>query len=209
MSNALRKTEYYTPKPGAGWHSGGHDSGVLFKLKVDLGRCKRVTSSNSSWRHEGYDSVWRDTGSNRDENCVKDPSRIKIIDAMLTHSAKGQALGYFVEGGKVVKKAPRTGWVKAGAELAPTVFYHGCSLEAAISIQSDGFKVDLAGTNDGAMLGNGAYITTSLEKALVYADMVHHAGRGREADGAVLKLKVDLGNCYKVTHPGLLLLFHT
>ena len=123
MSNCLRKTEFYTPKPGGGWHSSKGDSGVLFKLEVDLGRCKRVTYSDSSWRRQGYDSVWRDTGGSReDENCVKDPKRIKIVDAFLTHAAKAGAEGYFVENGRLVKKAPRTGWVMAGGELAPTEF---------------------------------------------------------------------------------------
>ena len=200
MSNCLRKTEGYTPKPGGGWHSGKGDSGVLFKLEVDLGRCKRVTDSDSSWRRQGYDSVWRDTrGGKGDENCVKDPKRIKIVDAFLTHAANAQALGYFVENGRLVKKAPRTGWVMAGGELAPTEFYHGCSLESAVKIQNSGFRVDLAGANDGAMLGNGAYITSALLKAYMYADNQHHNGARRPHDGAVLKLKVDLGKCYKVT----------
>jgi hypothetical protein len=33
----------------------------------------------------------------------------------------------------------------------PTVFYHGTSLEAILAIQESGFRVDLAGTNAGAM----------------------------------------------------------
>ena len=80
MSNCLRKTEGYTPKPGGGWHSGKGDSGVLFKLEVDLGRCKRVTSYEENWIREGYDSCWWDRSSNMNENCVKDPKRIKIVD---------------------------------------------------------------------------------------------------------------------------------
>lgn len=35
------------------------------------------------------------------------------------------------------------------------VFYHGTSLEAAMLIQEEGFRVDLSGTNAGAMLGPG------------------------------------------------------
>eukprot|EP01046_Picozoa_sp_COSAG06_P104139 COSAG06_NODE_50329_length_319_cov_1.140909_1_plen_77_part_01 len=51
----------------------------------------------------------------------------------------------------------------------PTEFYHGTSLEAILAIQDSGFRVDLSGTNAGAMLGPGVYITTTLAKALNYA----------------------------------------
>eukprot|EP01045_Picozoa_sp_COSAG04_P013567 COSAG04_NODE_968_length_9110_cov_6.799911_5_plen_1619_part_00 len=173
MANAIRKTEGYMKSKGLA------HGGVLLKLKVDLGRCKRVTSSGSSWIAEGYDSVWWDKGSNMNENCVKDPSKIEIIDAFLGHAAKAQEAGYFVENGKVVQKAPKAGWVMAGAELAPTEFYHGTSLEGAVAIQNHGFNVNLAGKNDGDMLGAGAYLTTSLLKAYMYADNKHHGGRGR------------------------------
>ena len=70
-------------------------------------------------------------------------------------------------------------------------FYHGTSLEAALSIQDVGFRVDLSGTNAGAMLGPGVYITTTLEKALNYAKVKDHSG-------VIFKLKVDLGRCYAV-----------
>ena len=77
--------------------------------------------------------------------------------------------------------------------MAPTSgqFYHGTSLEAALAIQSTGFRVDLSGTNAGAMLGDGVYITTTLEKALNYAKVKPHSG-------AIFKLQVKLGKCKKV-----------
>ena len=141
--------------------------GVLLKLQVDLGNCKRVTSSGNSWIREGYDSVWWDRGSNMNENCVKDPKRIKIVDAYLGHAAKAQEAGYFVEGGKVVKKAAKTGWVAAGeAGLAPTEFYHGTSLEGALAIQNNGFRIDKAGDNDGAMMGGGITAIYKLSRFL-------------------------------------------
>ena len=83
---------------------------MLFRIKVDLGRCKRQTDSGASWIREGYDSAWWDRGSNMNENCVKDPKRIKVVDAMLTHAARAGEQGYFIEAGKLVKKAPKTGW---------------------------------------------------------------------------------------------------
>ena len=72
-------------------------------------------------------------------------------------------------------------------------FYHGTSVEAAMSIRATGFDVSRSGSNAGAMLGPGLYITTTLQKALTYATMGH-----RPHGGAVLKLRVDLGNCYTV-----------
>jgi len=78
----------------------------------------------------------------------------------------------------------------------PTEFYHGTSLEAILAIQQAGFRVDLSGTNAGAALGPGVYITTTLEKALNYA---HGLPNNRNpARGAVLVLEVDIGRCYAV-----------
>ena len=74
-----------------------------------------------------------------------------------------------------------------------TEFYHGTSVEAAMSIQATGFDVSRSGSNAGAMLGPGLYVTTTLLKALTYATTGH-----RPNGGAVFKLKVDLGNCYTV-----------
>ena len=50
-----------------------------------------------------------------------------------------------------------------------TEFYHGTSVEAAMSIQATGFDVSRSGSNAGAMLGPGLYVTTTLQKALTYA----------------------------------------
>ena len=51
-----------------------------------------------------------------------------------------------------------------------TEFYHGTSLEAIMAIQESGFRVDLSGSNAGAALGPGVYVTTTLLKALNYAE---------------------------------------
>ena len=75
-------------------------------------------------------------------------------------------------------------------------FYHGTSLEAIVAIQDSGFRVDLAGTNAGAALGSGVYITTTLEKALNYAK--GEATNPNPAAGGVFQLQVDLGHCYTV-----------
>ena len=47
----------------------------------------------------------------------------------------------------------------------PTEFYHGTSLEAILAIQqATGFRVDLAGSNAGAALGSGVYVTTTFRR---------------------------------------------
>ena len=46
-------------------------------------------------------------------------------------------------------------------------FFHGTSIDAAMSIQASGFKVSLSGSNAGALLGPGVYCTTDLEKVTI------------------------------------------
>jgi hypothetical protein len=76
--------------------------------------------------------------------------------------------------------------------MPPSEFYHGTSLDAALTIQQTGFCVGLSGTNAGAMLGNGVYMTTTLEKALNYAKDKPHGG-------IIFQLRVDLGRCKKMS----------
>jgi len=74
----------------------------------------------------------------------------------------------------------------------PEVFYHGTSLEAAMNIQKVGFDVQMSGSNAGAALGRGLYVTTTLQKALNYAER-------NPCQGAIFELRVQLGRCYNVT----------
>jgi len=74
----------------------------------------------------------------------------------------------------------------------PGVFYHGTSLEAAMNIQQFGFDVKRSGSNAGAALGRGLYVTTTLQKALNYADRM-------PCRGVIFELRVDLGRCYTIT----------
>jgi hypothetical protein len=113
---------------------------------------------------------------------AKSPSGEALLS---TRQARGQMYGGGGGGG--------------GGEVShyrPTEFYHGTSLEAILAIQDSGFRVDLSGTNAGAMLGPGVYITTTLAKALNYAK--GNAGSLNPAAGGVFQLEVDLGRCYTV-----------
>jgi len=81
----------------------------------------------------------------------------------------------------------------AARALVPDSFYHGTSVDAALAIQSRGFKTSLSGTGSGTtLLGPGVYCTTSLEKAMGYA-------KHRQWGGVVLQLHCDLGRCKKLT----------
>jgi hypothetical protein len=65
-----------------------------------------------------------------------------------------------------------------------------------MNIQENGFDVSLSGTNAGAALGRGlyvtsTYVTSTLEKALNYAKHMPY-------NGAIFELRVDLGRCYTV-----------
>ncbi|XP_063058597.1 grass carp reovirus (GCRV)-induced gene 2o [Engraulis encrasicolus] len=64
---------------------------VVFKLKVDVGKVKKIDSDNhpmqKSWHQNGYDCAWVPPHSNissiksgREEDCVWDPKRITIVD---------------------------------------------------------------------------------------------------------------------------------
>jgi hypothetical protein len=72
--------------------------------------------------------------------------------------------------------------------MPPRSFYHGTSIEAAFKIQETGFRVDLAGSNAGALLGPGVYCTTTMDKALHYA-------KQHPQQGVLFELEVDLGRC--------------
>jgi hypothetical protein len=75
--------------------------GAIFKLRVDLGRCKELGHGDpimKTWHRHGYDSAWSAAGLNGEceENCIKDPARIKITDVVLGDTSKASHAGYSV-----------------------------------------------------------------------------------------------------------------
>ena len=110
----------------------------------------------------------------------------------------GGAFGQTVFGGSTFGAQPAVGFGSGGqvgqqqALGRPKTVYHGTSLDGAIKIQQNGFDVGLSGTNAGAMLGKGLYVTTTLQKALNYA-------APKPCQGAIFELQVHLGRCYRVT----------
>ncbi|XP_053474548.1 grass carp reovirus (GCRV)-induced gene 2o isoform X2 [Ictalurus furcatus] len=64
---------------------------VVFKLKVNVGKVKKIDVNNhplrTSWHDDGYDCAWVPPHSNisaiksgREEDCVWDPKRITVVD---------------------------------------------------------------------------------------------------------------------------------
>lgn len=64
---------------------------VVFKLKVNVGKVKKIDIDNhplrTTWHNDGYDCAWVPPNSNikaiksgREEDCVWDPKRITVID---------------------------------------------------------------------------------------------------------------------------------
>jgi len=68
--------------------------GIIFELRVDLGNCKTLEKDDpmmKTWQDNGFDSAWAPKGANTrglEENCVKDPSRIKIVRAIAGHTGE-------------------------------------------------------------------------------------------------------------------------
>jgi hypothetical protein len=102
VTNTLEKAlNYAQPMPCRG---------AIFELRVQLGRCYRVTANDSNrqnWQEMGYDSAWASEGiiGERDENCFKDPRhpRVVIQNVILCHTGEAKRAGYSVVNGKLRK----------------------------------------------------------------------------------------------------------
>jgi hypothetical protein len=90
----------------------GPEGGIVFQLAVDLGKCITLKENDpmmTTWQQHGYDSAWAPTGAGGrgaglEENCMKDPKRIKIVNAIAVHTTKLEQAGYKIEEcGKIVK----------------------------------------------------------------------------------------------------------
>jgi hypothetical protein len=67
------------------------EGGAVFRLKVDLGRCLKLESDLDmrSWQGR-FDSAWAPAGlfGEREENCVRDPRRVRVEDVLLVAPAE-------------------------------------------------------------------------------------------------------------------------
>jgi hypothetical protein len=88
--------------------------GVIFQLRVDLGRCYTITANDrdngnlQTWQQMGYDSAWAAEGiiGEREETCIKDPRppRVVIEHIILGHTEQAKSAGYWVDQGKLRKR---------------------------------------------------------------------------------------------------------
>ena len=66
------------------------EGGAVFRLEVDLGRCAQLVTKSGlcSWQTH-YDSAWAPRGliGEREENCVRDPRRVRVADVLLVAPA--------------------------------------------------------------------------------------------------------------------------
>lgn len=78
--------------------------GIILELQVDLGVCKKLAKNDpmmKSWQKD-HDSAWAPMGANasgQEENCVKDPKRIRIIRAIAGDTKKLRSKGMVIDAG--------------------------------------------------------------------------------------------------------------
>ncbi|XP_062868246.1 uncharacterized protein LOC134330904 [Trichomycterus rosablanca] len=125
---------------------------VVLRVKVNVGRVKKINYQGhpmqKTWHDHGYDTAWCPPGcgmvpSGLEEDCVWDPNRIQVIDAICPSLQN------------VIWSEPTDGKVY--------LMYHGTSPEAAEQIMRYGFK-----QSEDGMLGPGVYLSRDLNKASRY-----------------------------------------
>ncbi|KAI5096580.1 hypothetical protein C0J45_13474, partial [Silurus meridionalis] len=135
----------------------------VIRVNVHVGRVKRIDFQGhpmqKTWHYHGYDTAWCPPNcgmvpSGLEEDCVWDPSRIKVIDVIQPRQSLAQQVKkkqqLYID-----KKKPTDGKVYR--------MYHGTSREAATEILINGFKPSANG-----MLGRGVYLSRDLNKASRY-----------------------------------------
>jgi len=87
----------------------GHYGGIVLELSVDLGNCKQLVKNDpmmTTWQKH-YDSAWAPFSAvnpddkGKEENCVKDPKRIKVVQAFARNTGALRQGGYAIIGGKL------------------------------------------------------------------------------------------------------------
>ena len=89
----------------------GPHGGVILELKIDLGNCKQLVENDpmmKTWQNK-YDSAWAPFSAvnpgdkGKEENCVKDPKRIKVVAAIAGNTGRLKQGGFVIENGKLRK----------------------------------------------------------------------------------------------------------
>ena len=78
----------------------GPCEGVILELKIDLGNCNQLVENDpmmKTWQHD-YDSVWapfsvaNPADKEKQENCIKDPQRIKVVSAIVGNTTEAEPI---------------------------------------------------------------------------------------------------------------------
>ncbi|KAM4534539.1 uncharacterized protein V3H82_024452 [Fundulus diaphanus] len=180
---------------------------VVIEVKVNVGQVIEINYQNhplqKTWHYYGYDTAWVPPNcgmvkSGLEENCVWEPSRIKIIRLIEPTKVPAQPgcshdnmhsdtnMSWFT-----------LQWAEKDFVLPPGVFplltpqpaddrtyimYHGTSRACAQQILWTGFR-----QSEDGMLGRGVYLSRDLQKASRYP--INHP----EEDKVVIKVMVNVG----------------
>ncbi|KAJ8275642.1 hypothetical protein COCON_G00073940 [Conger conger] len=162
-------------------------------LEVNVGRVKRIDRQRhplqKTWHAAGYDTAWVPPNCNmvrrnQEEDCVWDPSRIKVI------KCKGRRM-YWAEDDMMGPRPPCLESYSEPANNSTYVMYHGTSKEDAESIKRNGFT-----PSEDGMLGPGVYVSRDIQKAS------HYPRNVAEGHRRVLVLIVNVGKVKKIDHQG-------
>ncbi|XP_065821014.1 uncharacterized protein [Labrus bergylta] len=200
-----------------------HDR-VVIKVVVNVGKVIAINYQGHprqmTWHDSRYGEVFNTAWvppncgmvkSGLEEDCVWDPSRIKIISAIKPSGMPSPypaqpfggwgARGYIDSNPDIIMQ-----WAENDFELPPGVvrlglsapvndkkyvMYHGTTSEAARSIMAKGFQ-----QSSGGMLGPGVYLSRDLEKARRYP--IDHP----EYDRVVIKVVVNVGKVIAINKQG-------
>jgi len=97
--------------PKAMEYLNGPFGGVVLQLKVDLGKCKQLAPNDpmmTTWQKQ-YDSAWAPFSANnpnaigKEENCVKDPRKIRVVLAIAGNATALRRGGYAIINGKLCR----------------------------------------------------------------------------------------------------------
>ncbi|XP_046724345.1 uncharacterized protein LOC124398286 [Silurus meridionalis] len=181
----------------------------VIRVNVHVGRVKRIDFQGhplqKTWHDHGYDTAWCPPNcgmvpSGLEEDCVWDPSRIKVIDVIQPRQSLAQQFPGFAFMNSLWAEddlGPEVPCLESWSQPIDGkvyIMYHGTSREAAAKIIINGFKLSAGG-----MLGRGVYLSRDLNKASRYPLVLPENLR------VVLKVRVKVGKVKKIDHQGHLM----
>ena len=72
-------------------------------FQINFGNCKQLVKNDpmmTSWQQNGYDSAWapfsavNPDDNEKEENCIKDPKRITVVQALAGNTGKLRLGGF-------------------------------------------------------------------------------------------------------------------